>query len=177
MPTVRPALPPLSSRVGRPRRLQHPRVGRWRPLATLLLGWLLAGTAHAGPGGWRWDEGTTRRYLVESIVVLPRSTWLIARNNDQGRADGFHVRAVVSCASSGVTRSGTWKLGCTIDDAVLAVQAYEPDSGKLEPVVAEYVALLRAGRIELELSPDGRAPSAGSGWEGACGARCRPPSP
>lgn len=132
---------------------------RWWSIL-MLAGAPASASAESGPeaGGleWRWEEGETRRWLMETEVNLPTYMWLAADRTKEARIRAFQVSAVVECQVE-VARPRMNELSCAFTDIALRAAAITGDAGKglVGPIVEEMAQKAFTAKLQVFQRHDG----------------------
>jgi len=131
-------------------------------MLSLLLFGAVGPTAQATEGlEWRWAEGQERRYLVRSQVELPVPLPLNAEQNKEMRITSFIASMDLRCTVQRELGKKAWELRCDIADLALSATPIPNDAGRLEPVLAEFQANLKAGWLQLQFTKQGKVRDVG----------------
>lgn len=125
---------------------------------TVIAALFFAQTASATPFdlAWRWQEGESRTWYVESATVWPWPTWLIAERQLEVRATQIEVKLITTCAPVLTTRK-KWEIECRIDDVgLIGLPLREDDAEDLAAILTEYDAKLTGQTFQVIQRFDGR---------------------
>ena len=105
---------------------------------------------------WKWEEGVTRRWLMETEVNLPQFMWLSADRTYEARVRAFQVSAVVECQLAGVQARSN-ELACTFTDIAIRAAAITGDAGKglLDPILSELAQKAFTSKLQVIQRFDG----------------------
>jgi hypothetical protein len=109
--------------------------------------------AAAGPLTVDWNKAQPVRYHVEMLINTPRGFRYLATKNMDGRALQTGVATDLSCTGAPLGKG--WKVICKVDTFAIEARGDGDDQPRLDVVMAEYTALMKDARVEMELKADG----------------------
>lgn len=126
----------------------------------LLFALFSAAPAMAGDLGWKWEEGQTRTYAIDTEVHLPQYLWFLGEYNMDARVADFRLRLTTDCTASEVRRGGkVATITCEMQDVGIQGAPLPPDRHQLEGVLQEFDEKLTAATVRFNLREDGRMSS------------------
>lgn len=114
---------------------------------------LAASSAEAGTLTVDWNKPQPVRYHAEMLISTPRGFRYLAQRNVDGRALQTAVAMDLSC--TGAPLGKAWKVSCAIDSFAIEGRGDGDDQPRLDEVFADYNAVMKTGRIEMEIKADG----------------------
>ena len=125
-------------------------------LGTILLGaTLVVGTAHAEKLSWDWEVGQTVAFEGEVVLVTPRGTLMLGKENLEARVLQLVTVTDFTCTPQDESKK-SWEIHCVLDKVQLSGQGMSTEQEKLDTVLAEYVASLTASTVTFDFSKRGR---------------------
>ncbi len=114
---------------------------------------LAAAPAQAAPLTVDWNKPQPVRYHAEMLISTPRGFRYLAERNMDGRALQTGVALDMSC--TGAPMGKAWKVSCAIDSFAIEGRGDGDDQPRLNEVFANYTAVMKTARIDMEIKPDG----------------------
>ena len=117
--------------------------------------WLCASMAVAdGNLFWKWPEGASVRYHLETVVDAPQGRVWFAEQNEVARATRQMLVMDVSC--SGVPSGKRFKVECLIEEATLRGKAVPGEQELLTSIMEADQVRIKGTTVTLNVGPDGR---------------------
>ena len=121
----------------------------------MLITLVLAAHAASAPPVWKWPAGEVQRFHIETEIGTPRGMRYLAANNLDARAGA--VKLTLDTACTGRAEGKTQIVKCEFAYFDMAGKTWVADeAGKLDAILDEWAADIRASTIEMEIAPDGR---------------------
>jgi len=116
---------------------------------------LLSLHAHAVVPTWTWPTGQPVRYHIETAILTPRGLFLKAKQNTDARASSVQLVVNAECVSTPVGKN--FEVLCSLPWVGMSGEGYtDAEADNMERVSAEWSTDLRAARIAMFFSADGR---------------------
>jgi hypothetical protein len=120
-------------------------------LVTLVL---FASAASAAPPAYKWTNGETVRYYLDTEIYWARSIAAAARRNVDTRIRDLHLRAEAECKVALMGKSA--ELECTFSWLTLTADSDGDQAKLVSEVMADWTAFAAPARVVLTLAPDGK---------------------
>lgn len=115
---------------------------------------LFASTAQAAPPTYKWTNGETVRYYLDSELFWAKGIKALARRNAETRIRDLRLRAEVECAVT--TRGKNAELVCKLPYFNLSAEADGDQARVVDTVMADWMDFARPAEVIVVLGPDGR---------------------
>jgi hypothetical protein len=126
-------------------------------IITGIAGLTLGNSAWATEGlSWKWTEGQSRHFYIQSQVQLAEVMVFRATNNTDVRVTEIQLNISSTCTAVSPVGKRGWELSCSFDDFAIQAAAIQSEKGRLLPILDEVDENMKSATMQLVLLNDGR---------------------